>query len=101
MSTGSNREPAGAAQPQPGSAAVDSHHFQYVGPYRLEKTLGKGQTDSVSFSSSRVSGFPQRTTSRGKRAGNWESKQRDTLVDGGDRMKKELRGFPTTIMPSS
>ncbi|XP_037569422.1 serine/threonine-protein kinase BRSK2-like [Dermacentor silvarum] len=47
MSTGSNREPAGAAQPQPGSAAVDSHHFQYVGPYRLEKTLGKGQTGLV------------------------------------------------------
>ncbi|KAL1430545.1 hypothetical protein MTO96_014976 [Rhipicephalus appendiculatus] len=53
MSTGSNREPAGAAQPQPGSAAVDSHHFQYVGPYRLEKTLGKGQTafhqDSITY----------------------------------------------------
>ncbi|XP_076313287.1 serine/threonine-protein kinase BRSK2-like isoform X6 [Tachypleus tridentatus] len=30
-----------------GSGATESHHFQYVGPYRLEKTLGKGQTGLV------------------------------------------------------
>ncbi|GIY67320.1 hypothetical protein CEXT_288801 [Caerostris extrusa] len=24
----------------------EGHHYQYVGPYRIEKTLGKGQTDS-------------------------------------------------------
>lgn len=25
----------------------DLHHYQYVGPYRLEKTLGKGQTGKL------------------------------------------------------
>ncbi|CAL1289899.1 unnamed protein product, partial [Larinioides sclopetarius] len=28
-------------------SSTDSHHYQYVGPYRLEKTLGKGQTGLV------------------------------------------------------
>ncbi|KAG8180259.1 hypothetical protein JTE90_019540 [Oedothorax gibbosus] len=28
-------------------SSQDSHHYQYVGPYRLEKTLGKGQTGLV------------------------------------------------------
>lgn len=29
------------------SAPTESH--QYVGPYRLEKTLGKGQTGKLNF----------------------------------------------------
>lgn len=29
------------------TAPIESH--QYVGPYRLDKTLGKGQTGKVSF----------------------------------------------------
>lgn len=32
---------------RPGSSSSDVHHFQYVGSYRLEKTLGKGQTGLV------------------------------------------------------
>lgn len=27
----------------------DLHNYQYVGPYRLEKTLGKGQTGKQVF----------------------------------------------------
>ncbi|XP_067135494.1 serine/threonine-protein kinase BRSK2-like isoform X1 [Centruroides vittatus] len=32
---------------RPSSSSGDVHHFQYVGSYRLEKTLGKGQTGLV------------------------------------------------------
>ena len=31
----------------------EGHHYQYVGPYRIEKTLGKGQTGKSEISSER------------------------------------------------
>uniref|UniRef100_A0A8D0HHA9 non-specific serine/threonine protein kinase n=1 Tax=Sphenodon punctatus TaxID=8508 RepID=A0A8D0HHA9_SPHPU len=43
MSSGSGKE-AGGGHPY---APQSQPHAQYVGPYRLEKTLGKGQTGLV------------------------------------------------------
>ena len=34
----------GGTEPGPGGGPPGQQQAQYVGPYRLEKTLGKGQT---------------------------------------------------------
>lgn len=39
-----------------GKEGSGAQHAQYVGPYRLEKTLGKGQTGWFLCSSTRANG---------------------------------------------
>jgi len=42
---GSGGGNSSSGQSNPGGASSEAH--QYVGPYRLEKTLGKGQTGKI------------------------------------------------------
>ena len=56
-------DPAGSAKPaaaKSNSKPIPYEAHNYVGPYRLEKTLGKGQTGkTLFFSSSGINGFDE------------------------------------------
>ncbi|RXN26466.1 serine threonine- kinase BRSK2-like protein [Labeo rohita] len=45
-----------------------SQHANYVGPYRLEKTLGKGQTEERAASDWLAEGIPARSAAVGMAA---------------------------------